>query len=436
MSATTTWRRLIATLTSLLLAASFLLGVSTPAAAQTPYSRISGEGSSWAANFVDAARLAVRTAGITVDFNPNGSTAGRRNFLNGTVDFAVSDVPFQFAPEDGSPAENPVPGSYGYVPFTGGGTAFMYNLVIDGRRVTNLRLSGENAAKIFTRVITRWDDPALVADNPQISLPDRAIVPVVRSDGAATSQLVTSWMIERHPAVWNDYCVASGRAPACGPTSFFPTVPGMISQTGDLGVAGYVSQAFAEGSIGYVNYSYALGVQFPVAKVLNAAGYYTAPTPDNVAVSLTSAVVDTDASNPATYLTADLSGVFTGTDPRNYELSSYSYLIVPKVIGGQFNESKGRTLAAFGDYSLCEGQQVVAALGYSPLPVNLVAAGLDQLRLIPGADVAGIDVSSCANPTFSPTGRISSCRTLRFRRRATASGRGSAQQPRIALRRR
>ena len=280
----------------------------------------------------DAGRLA--QLGLTVDYNPSGSTAGRRNFLNGTVDFAVSDVPFQFAPEDGSAPENPAPGTYGYVPIAAGGTAFMYNLVIDGQRVTNLRLSGENVAKIFTGVITRWNDPALVADNPQLALPDRAIVPVVRSDGAGTSQVLTSWMIARHPGIWNAYCTASGRAPACGPTSFYPTVPGIIAQAGDIGVAGYVSQGFADGSIGYVNYSYALGVQFPVAKVLNAAGYYTAPTPDNVAVSLLEAQVDTNASNPATYLTADLSGVYTGTDARNYELSSYSYLIVPTVVGG------------------------------------------------------------------------------------------------------
>ena len=323
---------------------------------------------------------------------------------NGTVDFAVSDVPFQLAPEDGSAPESPVPGTYGYVPIAGGGTAFVYNLVIGGERVTNLRLSGENVARIFTGVITRWNDAALVADNPQIALPDRPIVPVVRSDGAATSQLLSSWMIERHPTVWTDFCVASGRAPACGPTSFYPTVTGMLAQAGDVGVAGYVSQGFAEGSIGYVNYSYALGVQFPVAKILNAGGFYTAPTPDNVAVSLTAAQIDTNASTPATYLTADLSGVYTGTDPRNYELSSYSYLIVPTVVGGAFTEAKGRTLAAFGDYGLCEAQQQSAALGYAPLPVNLVTAGFDQLRLIPGADLPGLDIASCANPTFSPTG--------------------------------
>ena len=121
--------------------------------AQESYQRISGEGSSWAANAIDAMRVNVKQFGITVDYNPSGSSAGRKNFLNGTVDFAASDIPFQFEPEDGSAPENPAPGSYAYIPVTAGGTAFMYNLNINGQRVTNLRLSGENISKIFTGVI-------------------------------------------------------------------------------------------------------------------------------------------------------------------------------------------------------------------------------------------------------------------------------------------
>lgn len=376
-----------------------------PAATEAQsYQRISGEGSSWAANAIDAMRVNVRQFGITVDYNPSGSTAGRKNYLNGTVDFAASDIPFQFHPEDGSAPENPAPGSYAYIPVTAGGTAFMYNLVINGQRVSNLRLSGENVSKIFTGAITMWNDPSLQADNPGLALPARAIVPVVRSDGSGSSAQFTRWMIDRHPAIWNDYCQRSGRAPACGFTSFYPTIQGMIAQSGDLGVAGYVSQSFAEGAIGYVNYSYALGVQFPVAKVLNAAGFYTEPTPENVAVSLLKAGINMDSSNPAVYLTQQLEGVYTDTDPRNYQLSSYSYFILPTTIAGQFNEAKGRTLGAFTYYAMCQAQQQSASLGYSPMPVNLVEASFEQIRKIPGVEVQSIDIRSCNNPTFSPDG--------------------------------
>jgi ABC-type phosphate transport system substrate-binding protein len=396
--------RPIAAIAALMVALTTLLASTTSESRAESYVRISGEGSSWSANAIDAMRVNVRQFGITVDYNPSGSTAGRKNFLNGTVDFAASDIPFQFEPEDGSAPETPAPGSYAYMPITAGGTAFMYNLIINGKRVTNLRLSGENVTKLFTGVITQWNDPALQADNPGIVLPARKVVPVVRSDGSGATGQLTLWMISKYPDLWNAYCQKSERAPACGETSFYPTITGMISQAGDLGVAGYVSQGFAEGAIGYVNYSYALGTQFPTVKLLNSAGFYTEPTPQNVAVSLLKSKINTDESNPAKYLTQDLSGVYNDTDPRSYQLSSYSYLILPTKLAGQFTEDKGKTLGAFSYYALCQAQQQSASLGYSPMPVNLVEAGFEQIAKVPGVITQDIDITKCNNPTFSPDG--------------------------------
>src|SRR5262249_56227068 len=111
--------------------------------------------------------------------------------------------------------------------------------------------------------IVNWSDPAIKADNPALPLPSRPIIPVVRSDGSGSTAQFSLWMIKQYPAIWNAYCRRSGRAPSCGETSFYPTVPGMIAQNGDLGVAGYVSQGFANGAIGYVAYSYPLNPPFP-----------------------------------------------------------------------------------------------------------------------------------------------------------------------------
>jgi len=379
-----------------------LASTSSPAIAES-YQRISGEGSSWAAGAIDSMRVNVKQFGITVDYNPSGSSAGRKNWLNGTVDFAASDIPFQFQPEDGSAPDNPAPGSYAYIPVTAGGTSFMYNLKINGQRVTNLRLSGENVAKIFTTTIKKWNDPAIVADNPGLTMPDRAIVPVVRSDGSGSSAQFTRWLIHQHGEIWQDYCARSGRAPACGFTSQYPTVPGMIAQSGDVGVAGYVAQSFAEGAIGYVNYSYAIGAQFPVAKVLNNAGYYTEPSPENVAVSLLKARINTDEGSPD-YLTQVLDDVYTDSDPRNYQQSSYSYFILRTKTSSNFNEEKGKTLGAFAYYAMCQAQQQSASLGYSPLPINLVDASLEQIRKVPGVIVQDTDIKKCKNPTFSEDG--------------------------------
>jgi hypothetical protein len=215
-------------------------------------------------------------------------------------------------------------------------------------------------------------------------------------------------MIATQGSAWTSYCAKVGRNP-CTQTSAYPLLPGssMVAQSGDLGVSGYVAQQQAVGTIGYVEYSYALETGYPVAKVLNAANYYTEPTPGHVAVALLKAKINPDSSNPATYLTQDLSGVYTNPDPRTYPLSSYSYMILPTTTDFGFTASKGYTLGDFGKYLLCQGQAQVDALGYSALPINLVEAGFAQLQKVPGSSVPTATtaiVQACNNPTFSTNG--------------------------------
>ncbi|MFD4509263.1 phosphate ABC transporter substrate-binding protein PstS [Streptomyces sp. NPDC058457] len=374
----------------------------TPASADS-YTPIAGAGSTWAENAVDQWRRDVNKNGMRISYAGTGSSDGRRQFLSGTVDFAVSDIPFQTNPTDGSAAERPAAGSYAYMPIVAGGTVFMYHLTVNGKKVTNLRLSGDVVTKIFTGVIKSWDDPAIKADNPGLQLPHRTIVPVVRSDGSGSTAQFTMWMANQHKSLWNAYCAKVGRSGSCGQTSYYPTVSGMIAQSGDLGVAGYVAQNYGEGAIGYVNYSYALNAHYPVAKVLNHAGYYTEPTPQNVAVSLLKARINTN-KNSADYLTQQLNGVYNDSDRRNYPLSSYSYMILPLKVQGTFTKAKGKTLGAFSYYFMCQGQQQAPNLGYSPLPINLVQAGFDQIRRIPGVQTQNINIKNCNNPTFTANG--------------------------------
>ncbi|MFT4285648.1 MAG: phosphate ABC transporter substrate-binding protein PstS [Protaetiibacter sp.] len=383
-----TARAISAALLAVALAVAVVPASVGPASAAN-YIPITGTGSTWSQNALDQWRKNVAANyGMTVNYSGVGSSAGRRDFIAGTVDFAVSEIPFQSSPEDGSAPEVP-PRGYAYMPIVAGGTAFMYNLKISGKRVTNLRLSGEVITKIFTGAITKWNDPAVQKDNPGLAMPDKTITPVVRSDGSGTSAQFSLWMSKQFPGIWK-----------AGMRSQFPTPPGGKAQNGSLGVAGYVSQDYGEGAITYVEYSYALKSGFPVAKVLNAQGYYIEPTANSVAVALLSAGINSD-------LTQNLDNVYGSADKRAYPLSSYSYMIIPTEVGGIFTEEKGATLGAFTRYMLCEGQQQAPALGYSPLPMNLVQAGSDQIKRIPGAGSQGIDFNSCNNPTFkagdSPT---------------------------------
>jgi hypothetical protein len=93
--------------------------------------------------------------------------------------------------------------------------------------------------------------------------------------------------------------------------------------------------------------------------------------------------------------------VYNSADPRAYPLSSYSYMIVPTEEKGVFTAAKGNTLGAFMSYFLCEGQQQASSLGYSPLTMNLVLAGFEQIKRIPGAGSANVDPNKCNNPTFT-----------------------------------
>jgi phosphate transport system substrate-binding protein len=352
------------------------------------YYPITGTGSTWSQNALDQWRSNVaKNYGMTVNYTGVGSTSGRRDFIQGTVDFAISEIPFQAKPEDGSAAEKPSQG-YAYLPIVAGGTSFMYNLKISGKRVTNLRLSGNTITKIFTGAITNWNDAAIQTDNPALAMPNKKIVPVVRSDGSGTTAQFTLWMSTQYPSLWKT-----------GMTSQFPSLGNSKAQKGSDGVSGYVSQDYGEGAITYVEYSYAKKAGFPVVKVLNKSGYYVEPTASSVAVALMKAKINTDKSSSG-YLTQILTGVYNDPDKRAYPLSSYSYMIVPTEVAGIFNTNKGKTLGAFLRYVLCEGQQQADTLGYSPLPMNLVKAGSDQIKRIPGAGNTGININSCNNPTF------------------------------------
>ncbi|AUY50642.1 substrate-binding domain-containing protein [Streptomyces sp. CB01881] len=414
--------RTLAVLLSLLLAAaSLLLGQSTPAYAAVA---LNADGSSWAGPAIDQWRQDVAPQGIQINFNPVGSAAGRTQWSIGQDDFTASDVPFRTKPDDGLGSgghssgsgnpENPVYG-YSYVPVTAGGTTFMYNLVVGGKQVRDLRLSPQTVVDIFTNKITNWSDPKITADYGK-ALPSTPITPVVRSDGSGATAQFTRWMEHTHQGQWDDYC-KSVNGVACGDyTEFFPKSGRMVAQNGSDVVAGYIKAPAGVGTIGYDEYAFAKRSNWPVVKVLNPAGYYSLPTASNVAVALTAArirgVDDSTSPDDPNYLQQNLDGVYSMNDPRSYPISSYSYLIVPRANSlkplPKFTNEKGSALSRFLAYVLCEGQGEADGLGYSPIPRNLVRGGLLQTQHIPGnaSPVDPNSLSNCANPTFNGAGEL------------------------------
>jgi ABC-type phosphate transport system substrate-binding protein len=393
-------RRLLTFCCAALAAVATIVVSDAPASAAVVYARIEGDGSDWAMNLLNVDISGVTPKGIDVVYSGVGSTQGRKDFANGTTDFGVTDLPYQgIDPVTGATDSSSRP--YAYVPIAAGGTAFPYQVRVNGQLVTNLRLSGLTLAKIFTNQITNWDDPAITADNNGQALPSLPIIPVVHSEGSGASWQFTGYLAKQYPQIWTPYNHGSDVA-----TEYFPLAGQQVAQNSSDGVMNYLTSLAANGAIGYDEYSYALSKGFPVAKVGNTAGYFVAPAPANVSLSLTQAVVDTNPASP-TYLTANLDNVYSYNDPRAYPLSSYSYLILPtSAQDARMTTAKRQSLADFVDYALCAGQGSISNIGYSPLPLNLVGSGLTQLQQLkaadPGVDLSADGIGTCATPTLAP----------------------------------
>ena len=350
---------------------------------------ISGSGSSWSSVAIDLWSQAVRSNGLVVNYNPDGSAAGRGDYMANQDDFAGSDPPFRNGQDKlgGTGAEHPSQG-YSYIPDTAGGTAFMYH--IDGGRPSDHEPAA-GPAHDLRRSSPGRSPTGTTSGSPTIygaQLPNLPITPVIRSDGSGASYFFTLWMSSLYPGQWNAFCskVHQGITPPCGNTEFYPQFGDAKAENGSNNVITYITSSYGNGSIGYDEYAYALNAHYPVVQVLNPAGYFVAPTASNVAVALTQAVINNHQSSP-NYLQQNLSKLYRFTDPRSYPLSSYSYLIVPrsgKPEPTNFTNAKGTTLSTWVNYFLCAGQQPMKQLGYSPLPENLVQGGLIQNAKIPG----------------------------------------------------
>ncbi len=364
--------------------ASFGIGVRGAEAQTSPTVR--GYGSTWSENAIAQWRADVARFGLKIDYQGNGSSAGRQFFINGQADFAVSEIPFQ--PGETSPRP------FTYMPIVAGGTALMYNLTVGGQRVTNLQLSAPTMAGIFTGTIQFWDDPAIQADNGGANYGHQRITPVVRSDGSGTSAQFSGYLRATVPNLF----------PEPGNRSQFPPpANGAAAQFSD-GVADFVNnEQTGAGSITYVETSYAIQRGRPVVKAKNAAGAYVLPTSGNVGIALTRAVINPDR-------TQNLAGVYSNPDANAYPISSYSYAIMPTT---GFDPAKGLALGRFIIYFLCDGQRKAEVLGYSPLPANLQQVAFDAMKEIPGAPPplsiddcrrAGVSSAAAQSPTGKATG--------------------------------
>src|SRR5262245_18176220 len=170
-----------------------------------------------------------KSTGVKLNYQSIGSGGGIAQIKAKTVDFGASDAPLK--PEDLAAA--------GLIqwPQIMGGVIPVVN--IPGVTANKMKLSGETLSDIYLGKITKWNDPAIAATNPGVTLPDKLISVVRRSDGSGTSFLFTNYLSK----VNKEWAEKVG---------FNTSVawPVGLGGKGNEGVANYVKQI--ENSIGYV----------------------------------------------------------------------------------------------------------------------------------------------------------------------------------------
>jgi phosphate transport system substrate-binding protein len=311
---------------------------------------LSGAGSTFQATIVQEWIKQYRplAPGVTINYQPLGSGAGIQQLTSKTVDFAGSDVPLK----ESEVAATGGPGAVVQVPWTAGAVAVEYNLP----GVEGLRLTQETLAGVFSGTITRWNDPALKAENPGAPLPGSGIQVVHRSDGSGTTQVFTDYLKAVAPGIWTFPSGKDWPADAAG-----------TGAKGSDGVTAAVKQA--GGAIGYSEPSFPKQAGLGIATVRNTAGRFVGPEAKAVSAALAAATV-----NPEGTLKLNFSPV----NPEAYPISSTSYLMFYRL---GTDPPKDVALRHFATWALTEGQDLAEGLDYAPLPEPVQVTALGAVKL-------------------------------------------------------
>jgi phosphate transport system substrate-binding protein len=314
---------------------------------------LNGAGSTLAAPIYQQWGSTLKGQGLTINYNPVGSGAGQTQLAGATVDFAGSDPALK--PADKAKMK----GSVLQFPVAFGGITVSYNL--SGIK-SGLKLDGPTIAKIFQGQIKTWNDAAITALNPGMSLPSTAITVVHRSDSSGTTSGFTTFLSDTDPA-WKS-SVGSGKDVK------WPTGTGA---KGNSGVAAAVKQT--AGAIGYVEQAYALENGFTYAAVKNSGGQYELPTIQNTSAAANGIKV------PADLGISTINSAAAGAYPIVSQTFLEAYTDPCK--SGGASASTAKALKSFLTYAFGAGQQTLGAGGsqlpYAPLPSALQAKDTAQL---------------------------------------------------------
>jgi phosphate transport system substrate-binding protein len=324
--------------------------------ASTP---LSGAGSTLVAPLMVAWELAYTAS--TVSYQSVGSGAGISDITSKTVDFGASDAPLNPAQRAAIPSPGVVT-----IPESAGAAVPIYNLPTVS---ATLHFTGQVLAAIYLQKITNWNDTAIQAINPGVTLPNVAIVVVHRSDGSGTT-FVWSSFLSAENATWKSTI-------GFGTTVNWPS--GEVGSKGNSGVTATVKST--ADAIGYVDINYALTQSVSYGSVQNPSGNYVLANVTNIA----SAIKDANPTLPAG--TGDWYNVSVLNAPgaHDYPVATFTYLFVYTDVGVAYGSAytltKAENLVDFLAWivNATQGQTYSAGLYYIPLSSAVIAADLTTI---------------------------------------------------------
>jgi phosphate transport system substrate-binding protein len=316
----------------------WVLGVVLAVGAASAQAQIKGAGSTFAANLYASWGQAVAKTDSRLEYEPIGSGGGVKAVQERITDFGATDRPLpRVALEQGGLAQFPT---------AIGGVVVMTNIA--GIASDKIKLDGAALAGIYLGQIKQWNDPALMALNPELALPAAPIVPVFRTEGSGTTFVLTSYLSKVSPPFKT----------AVGASSTLTLASGKGAKTSNE-VASLVRST--PGAIGYFDYAYASDLSLPSVQLKNQWGKFVAPNRDSLQMAMKAAdweklVIDQDP-------TFEMDLTDAGC-PACWPIASVTYVLVP--LKGR-NVNSARVLEFF-DQSIQQGDDNAVKEGYVPLP--------------------------------------------------------------------
>jgi len=272
---------------------------------------------------------------LKFNYQSIGSGGGIKQITEGTVDFGASDAPM--TDEELSKAPNVV-----HMPTVLGSVVIIQN----APGLSKLRLSAQTLSGIYLGKISKWNDPALAAENPGAKLPDQIISVVHRSDGSGTTWIFTDYLAKVSPE-WK-ITVGNGKSVKW---------PVGIGGKGNEGVTGVVKQT--PGAIGYVELAYANQNKLEPAEMKNNSGAYVLPSIKSTSEAAAGIEIPSDFRVSVT----------NASGAGAYPIAGFTYLLIHK---DQRLSFCGILLVQFLWWASHDGQQFAAPLDYAPLPAPVV----------------------------------------------------------------